>query len=48
MTTLQFGHVPGLSEQEQTRLRDLADVFNYHQSRNAVKDKYYEGHITNM
>lgn len=46
MTTLQFGHVPGLSEQEQTRLRDLADVFNYHQSRNAVKEKYYEGHIT--
>lgn len=46
MTTLQFGLVPGLSADEQARLADLADTFNYHQSRNAVKDKYYEGHVT--
>lgn len=46
MTTLQFGLVPGLSADEQARLADLADTFNYHQSRNAIKDKYYEGHVT--
>lgn len=46
MTTLQFGWVDGLIEQEQLWLNDLADIFNYHQSRNTTKDKYYEGHIT--
>ena len=46
MTTLQFGRVPGLPPREQQQLQDLADTFNYHQSRNAIKDKYYEGHIT--
>lgn len=46
MTTLQFGRVPQLTPQEQQQLQDLADTFNYHQSRNAIKDRYYEGHIT--
>lgn len=46
MTTLSFGTVPGLTAQEQQQLQDLADVFNYHQSSNTLKDKYYEGHVT--
>lgn len=46
MTILQFGNVQGLTDSEQVQLHDLADVFNYHQGRNAVKDKYYEGHVT--
>ncbi len=46
MQTLNFGRVDGLTQEEQKQLRDLADAYNYHQSRNALKDKYYEGHIT--
>ena len=46
MTTLSFGAVQGLSREEQNRLQELADVYQYHQAHNAVKDKYYEGHIT--
>lgn len=45
LITLQFGMVDGLTDREAEQLRDLADVYNYHQSRNTVKDKYYEGHI---
>ena len=25
---------------------ELTEAYNYHQSRNATKDKYYEGHVT--
>ena len=46
LVTLNFGTVKGLHPAEQQQLRDLADVFNYHQSSNTLKDKYYEGHIT--
>ena len=46
LVTLNFGTVEGLHPAEQQQLRDLADVFNYHQSSNTLKDKYYEGHIT--
>lgn len=46
MTTLSFGTVPGLTEQEQQQLDVLAETYNEHQSSNAVKDKYYEGHVT--
>ena len=46
MTTLNFGAVDGLTGDEQRALRELADVYEYHQGRNAVKDKYYEGHVT--
>ena len=46
MTTLNFGTVPGLSNDEQYMLQELAGVYAYHQSRNAIKDKYYEGHVT--
>ena len=46
MQTLNFGIVPGLSGAEQAQLRDLADTYNYHQGRNALKETYYEGHIS--
>lgn len=46
MTNLQFGHVNGLTDTEQANLLALANALDYHQSRNATKDKYYEGHIT--
>lgn len=46
MTTLSFGTVPGLTEQEQQQLDVLTETYNEHQSSNAVKDKYYEGHVT--
>ena len=45
MTNLQFGKVDGLEAQEQEILVELSDTYNYHQSRNATKDKYYDGHI---
>ena len=44
--TLNFGHVAGLTAAEQQQLSDLAEAYTYHQSRNATKDKYYEGHVT--
>ena len=44
--TLNFGQVDGLTPDEQIQLHSLADAYNYHQSRNALKDKYYEGHVT--
>ena len=44
--TLNFGHVDGLTAAEQQQLSDLAEAYSYHQSRNATKDKYYEGHVT--
>lgn len=44
--TLSFGKVNGLTTEEQRQLYELADVYQYHQSRNAVKHKYYEGHVT--
>ena len=46
MIQLQFGRVNGLTETQNRQLQELADVFCYHESRNAVKDKYYEGHVT--
>lgn len=46
MNTLHFGRVDGLTSEELTQLNELADTYNYHQSRNARKEKYYEGHIT--
>lgn len=46
MTALNFGTVHGLTPDEQRQLNELADVYQYHQSSNEVKNKYYEGHVT--
>lgn len=42
---LTFGIVSGLPNQEQERLRRLQEVYEYHLSKNAMKDRYYEGKI---
>lgn len=39
-------YVLGLPPKECEQLRDLVNVYNYHLSGNATKDKYYEGKIT--
>jgi hypothetical protein len=36
----------GLTAEERAKLSDLIDVFNAHVSKNALKNKYYEGHVT--
>lgn len=43
MQTLNFGYVQGLTQEEQKQLRDLADAYNYHQSRNAAKTNIMRG-----
>ena len=46
MASLQIGTVRGLTDDEQDMLRDLVEIYNYHQARNEKKDKYYEGHVS--
>lgn len=46
MTNLEFGAVWGLTPAEREQLLSLTEAYNYHQSKNATKDKYYEGHVT--
>ena len=46
MTTLNFGAVEGLNDTERRQLKELSDVYAYHQIGNTVKDRYYEGHVT--
>lgn len=46
MTNLEFGTVWGLTPVEREQLQGLTEAYNYHQSKNATKDKYYEGHVT--
>lgn len=40
------GNVAGLGEYEKGKLQELLDVYQYHQTRNDQKDRYYEGHVT--
>lgn len=39
------GNVRNLGREEQDKLTDLLEVYNYHKARNAEKNKYYEGKI---
>lgn len=43
---LTIGRVEGLTETEQNKLDELVDIFNYHQTKNELKARYYEGHVT--
>ena len=43
--SISAGNVVNLGDAERNILTDLVEVFNYHQSRNAEKNKYYEGKI---
>lgn len=42
---LSFGVIAGLPASERERLDSLLDIFQQHQSKNALKDQYYEGKI---
>lgn len=46
MVTLNLGIVEGLTIEEQKDLNDLQEIFNFHNAKNKIKDKYYEGHVT--
>ena len=35
-----------LPEQERDRFTELVRVFNSHESKNRLKNRYYEGHVT--
>ena len=45
LNNLKFGTVSGLPAEELERLGKLAEVYNYHLSKNALKNRYYEGRI---
>lgn len=45
MLYLTIANVANLPENEQEMLMELQNVYNYHQGKNARKDKYYEGKI---
>lgn len=45
MLYLTIANVANLPENEQEMLMELQNVYNYHQGKNAKKDKYYEGKI---
>lgn len=39
-------HVKNLGEQERIQLKKLIEVFKYHDSKNRLKNRYYEGKVT--
>lgn len=43
---LSMNIVAAVPEEEQSNLRELIEVFNQHESKNRLKERYYEGHIT--
>ena len=45
MITISFGRVQGLPEEEQAWLNDLVYIYNYHQTANEKKKRYYNGKI---
>lgn len=45
MNTLTIGAVQGLAPQDETRLAQLVEVYNYHKTRNDIKETFYDGQI---
>ena len=43
--TLSLAQVRGLPKKEQQMLHDLVEIYGRHTSKNAVKERYYEGNI---
>lgn len=41
-----ISNAQGLYEEERILLRELMDVYNFHYSKNKIKDKYYNGNVT--
>lgn len=46
MVSLNFGYVEGLPDEEQRKLGNLVKIYNYHQTANIRKRRYYNGHIS--
>ena len=46
MAILNFGRVDGLPEEEQGKLNNLVEIYNYHYGKNRQKLKYYNGRIS--
>ena len=44
--TIAPGNIIGLGDYEREKLQELMEVYSYHQAKNQVKDRYYEGHVT--
>lgn len=44
--TLVPQSIAGLSEYERDKLQELIDVFDYHQAKNVLKERYYEGKVS--
>lgn len=42
---LSIGYVANLLPEDNKKLKDLLDIYNYHIGKNLEKAKYYEGHI---
>lgn len=45
MINIDVKNIIGLPDAEKVQLADLINVYNYHESSNHVKERYYEGHI---
>lgn len=45
MITIDVKNIIGLPDAEKAQLADLISVYNYHESSNHIKERYYEGHI---
>ena len=43
--TIDVKNIAGLPDAEKVQLADLISVYNYHESSNHIKERYYEGHI---
>jgi len=43
---IDVDRLPDLSDQERDKLQELLKVYEYHRSKNELKNRYYEGHIT--
>lgn len=46
MISINFGRVVDLPEEEQAKLNDLLFIYNFHQTANAQKRRYYNGKIS--
>lgn len=44
--SLSASSIIGLNQEEFERVNELVNIFNFHQSNNWLKNKYYEGNIT--
>lgn len=42
---LTLDNISGLGPEESAKIMDLIRVYDYHQTKNAIKDRYYEGRI---